>query len=450
MVSLIFYGGVEEIGGNKILLEDRDTRILLDFGMNFAGRSQFYSEPFLAPRNERGLIELGLLPNIPGAYRFEETESDIDAVFLSHSHTDHSAYITFLNRQIPIYCGETTATIIQGFNEITPRSFDNDLDGLQFQTFRTGDKVKIGSLEVEPIHVDHSVPGAYGFIIHTTEGAVIYSGDFRVHGSRAEMTHDFVKAAAAPKPIAMLCEGTNLIGADFSTEKEVNEKVDKVVSTSQSLVLASFRHTDVDRTRTLYEVAKRNQRKLAISLRQAFMLNKLRSDKHLDLPAVDSKDFLIFKREKKSYYRWEKTILDFPNVVDAMEVKGMQSRLILAAGFSDLKELVDVQPEAGSTFILSTSEPFNEEMEIEYDKLVNWLDHFGLPMFHIHCSGHIMPTEMKQALTKIAPKTLFPIHTEHPTLYSKYVSDITKVKLPHIGETYEFQSDRKWVRSWSN
>jgi ribonuclease J len=437
LVSLTFYGGVGEIGGNRILLEDKDTKIVLDFGMNFAGRSKFYSEPFLAPRNERELVELGLLPNIPGAYKFEETQPDIDAVFLSHSHTDHSAYITFLNREIPIYCGETTATIIQGFNEITPKSFDNDLEGLQFKTFRTGDKVKVGALEVEPIHVDHSVPGAYGFIIHTTEGAVIYSGDFRIHGTKSEMTNEFVKAAAETKPITMLCEGTNLIGADFSTEQEVNEKINKVVGTTQNLVLASFRHTDVDRTRTLFEVAKRNQRKLAISLRQAYMLNKLKADKNLDLPAVDSKDFLIFKREKKSYFKWEKAILDFPNVVDAQEVKRIQSKVILATGFSDLKELVDMRPESGSTFILSTSEPFNEEMEIEYDKFVNWLDHFGLPMFHIHCSGHIMPTEIRQVITKIEPKTLLPIHTEHPELYSKFVSDVARVELPKRNETHE-------------
>ena len=77
--------------------------------------------------------------------------------------------------------------------------------------------MKVGSIELEPIHVDHSVPGCYGFIIHTTEGAVIYSGDFRMHGTKPEMTQDFVQAAAATKPIAMLCEGTNLIGADYST-----------------------------------------------------------------------------------------------------------------------------------------------------------------------------------------------------------------------------------------
>jgi hypothetical protein len=35
LTSLTFYGGVNEIGGNKILLEDRDTRVFLDFGKGF-------------------------------------------------------------------------------------------------------------------------------------------------------------------------------------------------------------------------------------------------------------------------------------------------------------------------------------------------------------------------------------------------------------------------------
>jgi hypothetical protein len=31
MTKLTFYGGVNEIGGNKILLEDEETKIFLDF-----------------------------------------------------------------------------------------------------------------------------------------------------------------------------------------------------------------------------------------------------------------------------------------------------------------------------------------------------------------------------------------------------------------------------------
>ena len=30
---ITFYGGVHEIGGNKFLLEDKGTKIFLDFGM---------------------------------------------------------------------------------------------------------------------------------------------------------------------------------------------------------------------------------------------------------------------------------------------------------------------------------------------------------------------------------------------------------------------------------
>jgi ribonuclease J len=437
LVSLSFYGGVGEIGGNKFLLEDHDTRLFLDFGMNFSERSKFYSEPWLAPRDERGLLEFGLLPEMRGLYKFEDSEPNVDAVLLSHSHTDHCAYISFLNRKIPVYCGETTALIMKAFAEITPKSFDNDIEGLEFNTFRTGDKVKIGSIEVEPVHVDHSVPGSYGFVIHTSAGALVYTGDFRMHGTKPEMTQDFVQIAAQSKPIAMLCEGTNMIGGDFSTENEVREKMGKIVSSTKNLVLATFRHTDVDRTRTLHDVATRYGRKPAISLRQAYVLNKLKQDKHLDLPPVDSPDFLIFKREKKQYYKWEQTILDFGNVVDAREVKRMQNGVILATALTDLKELLDIQPESGSSFILSSSEPFNEEMELEYEKFVNWLDHFGLPMFHVHCSGHIMPTELRQVIEKISPKTLFPIHSEHPDLFAKFVSNVTNVRLPERNKTIE-------------
>ncbi len=70
MTSLTPYGGVNEIGGNKILVEDRSTRVFLDFGMSFSLANQFFDE-FMQPRKCNGmldLLEFGLLPDLDIGY----------------------------------------------------------------------------------------------------------------------------------------------------------------------------------------------------------------------------------------------------------------------------------------------------------------------------------------------------------------------------------------------
>jgi ribonuclease J len=439
--TFIALGGVGEIGGNKFLIRDGDTRILLDFGVSYADRRRFYSEPLLSPRDEKELFEFGMLPKLQGLYKFEESEPSIQGVFLSHSHGDHSACISFLNRKIPVYCGETTATIIRALYETRTKSLEADISGLRFETFRTGSKIRLGSIEVEPIHVDHSVPAAYGFIVHTSEGALVYTGDLRVHGPKSRMTDDFIERARQAKADALLAEGTNLIGATLTTEAEVQSKISSIIQASSKLVLADFSNVDVDRFRTFYNVAKENERTLAISLRQAHLLSKLAAEGRIDIPDVaHDENVVVYQRSKKRYYEWEKSVLSSQNVVEASDIKNMQSKTVLVSSASSFKELVDIRPEPGSCFILSISEPFNEEQEFEFERVVNWLDHFGLPMYHVHCSGHIMPDQLKSAIARISPKTVYPIHTDHPELYAKFISGVASVTVPQKNVTYPVRS----------
>jgi ribonuclease J len=281
------------------------------------------------------------------------------------------------------------------------------------------------------------VPAAYGFIIHTTEGTLVYTGDLRVHGTKPQMTNDFIERARQEKADALLAEGTNLIGATLTTEGEVRSKLSSIVQESSKLVLAEFSNVDVDRFRTFYEVARQNGRTLAVSLRQAYLLSKLSEDGRVDIPDVThDSNVVVYQRLKKRYYDWEKRVLSFDNVVEASDIKKMQSKTILASSSSYFKELMDIRPEAGSCYILSISEPFNEEQEFEFDRVINWLDHFGLPMYHVHCSGHIMPDQMKSAITRIDPKVIYPIHTDHPELYAKFVSEVANVTVPQRNVPY--------------
>jgi len=460
LVSLTFYGGVNEIGGNKVLLEDGDTRVFIDFGMSFGRKEQFYGE-FLSPRVANGLgdfLEMGLLPDLPGMYRDDllatvrrkPEKPQCDAVLLSHAHLDHSAYISFLHEKIPIYCGETCYLILQALHEAGSRNLESELVDFkkrpiidrkspavtrEFRKFRTGQKLNIETLEVEPIHVDHSIPGNYGFIIHTSEGAIVYTSDVRMHGAKPEMTLEFIEAAKNANPIALISEGTRIdLGRTNESEAKVKNHCSGIVNGTNLLVTADFNFKDVDRLRTFYTIAKETQRKLAVTLGDACLLKYLSKDPKLNVPPPDDNDIVIMipkrgtgKYQNEDYDKSERQFLTVQNAWTAEKLSKNQGKLITHLSFYSMGEFIDIKPEKGSTFIHSLSEPFNEEMLIDYRRLHNWLKHFGMGFVQSHASGHATGDEIRQMVKEINPQVLFPIHTEHQEMMKGIAYNTTLV-----------------------
>jgi len=452
--KLTFYGGVNEIGGNKILLEDGDTRVFLDFGMSFAGEATHFCG-YLTPRSVNGAgdyLEFDLLPRLEGLYArdmikntdVKYSEPRFDAVILSHPHMDHVGYLTFIDENIPIYCGECTKTIIEAMQE----SGRIDLGQHMFHTFRTGRKIKVGDLEIEPIHVDHSVPGAYGFIIETSKGSIAYSGDFRLHGPMARMTQEFAERARESDPTVMISEGTRVCPKESQvvhSEGKVKAESNDVVANTSKLVTVAFYSRDIDRFKTFYEIAKNNDRKFVIPLKLAYLLSRLKTDRELKdkIPNVTNDDtVLIYKKRKKTgeflesdYYRWERDFLN--KAVDYKYVHENQSRLLFNLDLVEFTELIDVRPSAGGHFIHSMSEPFSEE-DVSADVMHRWLGHFGLKFHQIHASGHCPSKDLMEIINCIQPKRLLPVHTEYPQLFRKLFRHLD-VKIVEKGQAYTLQ-----------
>ncbi len=460
MVSLTFYGGVNEIGGNKILLEDGDTRIFLDFGKSFSSMERYFGG-YLAPRWSNGILDfitMGLVPDIPGIYRDDlmfragrEIKSpEVDAVLFSHAHADHINYASFLHRDIPLYMGEVTKNMIQAMQERSRNAIDEEI--LEYHlvgahksnqkiqrtvnTFRTGDKFKIGSLEIEPIHVDHSVPGAYGFIIYTSEGPVVYTGDLRSHGTKPQMTAEFVEKAREARPVALIAEGTRL-GEASSDESEqiVYDRSNSLAAGTGNLILADFNFKDVDRVRTFYNVARANGRKLVIKIKDCYLLRNLSADPVLNLPNWNDEHIAVYKGKQGSgtysdldYYGSDRMFATSPNALTAAQIASHPDRYLCAIGFFSFNALIDMKPSPGVVYIHSASEPYTEEQNLNTQRLDNWIERFQMRHHHIHCSGHARGQDMLKMVDDIGAGMLFPVHTEHPEEYLKVTDRITLIK----------------------
>ncbi len=427
------FGGVGEIGGNKFLLQDRGTKVLLDFGTGFSDGSMYFDSG-IQPRTVNGagdLFEFGLLPEIGGLYsekalqntRLRYADPEIDAIVLSHYHSDHSGRIGYTDPKIPVYCGETTSLIHEAYSD----SRSSPLDGHPIRKFRTGDRFRVGSMEFVPVHVDHSIPGAYGFVIHTSEGAMAYTGDFRFHGPAGSMTDDFVEAAKKAKPDMLLTEGTRVghgvAGANMS-EKTVLDEARRVVKGTKGLVFSSFRGNDVDRINTFFDTCENSGRRLVISMKMAIILEKLKADRRLKVPRI-GKDFGVYVKRKRTgslddsdYYQWERPYLD--HGVSAHDVRKRQKEVFLHLEAWDFPELIDIKPDSGGTYIHSATEAFNEEGEKEEAVIKNWVLHVGFSYAQLHASGHAPSREVGSLVERVGAKKVVPVHTEHPLRFKSF------------------------------
>ncbi len=452
--QLRFYGGINEIGGNKFLLEEGSSRVFLDFGKNFGREKAYFDEPWILPRKEEHLLALGILPDLPGIYQKDaKAERQLDAVLLTHPHTDHYDAMRWLRDDIPSYATPTTNAMILA-REYAGRTGPSkeyyiaswtEREGKQ--AFRTLEAVEpgktreIAGFPTTAFNVDHSVLGSVGYVVETKAGNVAYTGDFRLHGARAEQSRAFLEKAKERDPIALLIEGTHIEDSKIESEDEVREKLTAVVSQTKGLVLTGFAPADVDRMNTFHQVAKATDRRLILTPRQAFLVDQLTEKGLFGGFDLGSENVRIFRKDKKTTVQFEKHLEERygGRIVDAEQVKAMQPEAILVATLSDMLALPAIDPMAGSVYILSSSEPFNEEMEISFDKLKSWLTRYGLPLFQVHASGHATAHDLRMAVETIRPKKVFLVHTENPALFARFLGKLNlgaEIVQPVEGQPY--------------
>jgi ribonuclease J len=234
----------------------------------------------------------------------------------------------------------------------------------------------------------------------------------------------------------LITEGTRIADeAKEESEELVYKGSSEIVSKTENLVFADFNFKDVDRLRTFFKIAKKNDRKFVVKINDAYFLKYLSQDKHLDVPNIDDENIIIYLPKRGSgayqdsdYKGNDKEFLDLHNTWTAEQIAARPNKVLCAIGFYSFTALIDMKPKSGALYIHSASEPYNEDQELSQDRINAWLDHFSMNKFQSHCSGHARGSDLLEAVSQIETKTIFPIHTEHPEKFRKISDKIHDVK----------------------
>jgi ribonuclease J len=116
-------------------------------------------------------------------------------------------------------------------------------------------------------------------------------------------------------------------------------------------------------------------------------------------------------------------------------VKDNQNKYMFFCTNFDLKELVDIKPVGGSSYIKSVCEPFDIEMELDWKKIENWINHFDMSLNSTHVSGHASGPQLRDFVKTVKPKMVIPVHTLHANFYDKWWDKVHLLK--KVGESVE-------------
>lgn len=511
--TLTGYGGVGEIGGNAFRLSDGKSDLWLDFGKRFGtdhlvernglrpGWNDYYDQ-YLKPRSFRyiqDLVALGLIPDRLDLYREDLGGARGDglpaAVIVSHAHQDHCGLIGLLRPDIPIVTTATSKAILQSIERTG--GYDPEGEFLEPRMKGKLGRTKDGALSARPAYktgpsrpfqtpeglgwsieghpVDHSIPGAAGYVVSWTNGSLAYTGDFRLHGRGRQLSERFIQRIAQVD--YLVSEGTNVHGSadggghghsHKSTDNEatVEARIEEEVRRADSKPGTGFAGIgypprDLDRFQSILLAARRLGRRFVITTKQAHLLKTMQAAGadvpdpfqpssgicvYLDAggrgtilhqgkgvvpvagPDLRVTDQTVSDAEYErllmlDYPDWEAPIVEAArkagNAVSARDVAGDANHYLFSINFWSIKELFDIFPEksaANGLYIHSSTQPFNDDMESSNRKLNRWLRAFNLQRADTHVSGHLGQADLEWALDEIRPRHLIPVHSQHPDI----------------------------------
>ena len=400
-VRVIFLGGLGEIGRNCMVIEQDDRLLLIDCGLMF-------------PDVDMHGIDLVL----PDFTWLRENADRIEGCVATHGHEDHVGGLQFLLRdaEFPIFGSAVTLGLARGRIEEAGL-----LGRTEFVTVVDGERRRIGPFDVEFIPVTHSVPHAFAIAVHTPQGVILHSGDFKldltpVDGRRTDLSR--IGAIASGEGIRLLmCDSTNAEERGHAPSETSIGAVLRALfheHRDRRIITASFA-SHIHRVQQIIDAAVATDRKVATLGRS--MQKNVRMARDLGVLTVPDSTLIDIEQ-----------IDDFPPhrtcvISTGSQGEPMSALSLLARGDSKWLKV----GEHDTVILSSHAIPGNE---FNVTRVIDGLLRAGAEVVHsgvadVHATGHAQADELKTYLSIARPEWFIPVHGEYRHL-------VANAKLGHL------------------
>ena len=387
-------GGLGEVGKNMYCVMHENEIIIIDAGVTF-------------PDDVMGVDYI-----IPDFTFLKKNERKIKALFITHGHEDHIGAIPFLlqNVNIPFIYAPN-----QAIGLIKKKLEERNIQYKNLFVYNEKSKIKFKHLMVEFFMTTHSIPDSHGICIHTPNGTIVETGDFKFDLTPIGPMANIHKMAEIGKKgvTLLLSESTNALSEGFSiSESKVDEALSDIFKKHHGRIIIATFASNIYRLKHIVDTCKRNNRKIAIFGRS--MNNNIEIS--IEGGYIKNKEIFITPEEANN----------MPDHKVCLLCTGSQGEPLAALSRIANGTHKQIKLKGNDTVVFSSSAiPGNA---VSISRTINKLYLKGVKVYtntslsDVHTSGHANEEELKLMIRLIKPKYLMPIHGEYRML--KKHSDI--------------------------
>jgi ribonuclease J len=404
-VRVVFLGGLGEIGRNCCCIEQNGRIVIVDVGLMF-------------PDADMPGVDLVL----PDFSYLRENADRIDGVLLTHGHEDHVGGLSFLLREVDVqklhlYGSALTLAFCRGRIEEAGL-----LGRVEFHPMGDGESAQVGPIVAEFIPVAHSTPHSNAVALHTAQGVIYHSGDFKLDLTPIDgRTTDLARVgelSKGPGIRLMLADSTNAEVEGFTdSERTIGRTLlDLFRSASgQRLVVACFA-SHIHRIQQIIDSAVdcgRQVTTLGRSMKRNIQIAR-------EMGIIKVADGVLFDIEELDKKDPAKVCI----VSTGSQGEPMSALALMASNDNRWLKL----SEKDTVILSSHAIPGNET---NVGRIIDGLTRLGCEVIHsglakVHVSGHARRGELKTLHSIARPEFFIPVHGEfrHMTHHARLAMEM--------------------------